>query len=377
MTTLHDLETPALVLDRGIVAANIAAAHAKCDALGVAWRPHLKTHKCVEVARMQLGGRPQMATVSTLKEAERFAAAGILDLIYAVDIVPVKLPRVAAINRTYGADVKVILDSLEAARLVSAWCKDNGAQLKVLIELDCDGHRSGLRPGDPEIIAAAEALAGGAQFAGVLTHAGASYDDQRHEAIAAAARQEVACVVRVAADLKAAGHPCQIVSVGSTPSFMYSPAAEGVTEYRTGVGTFNDLVMAGLDVCRIDEIACSVLTSVIGRQIEKGWLLTDSGWMALSRDRGTSHQKVDHGYGYVCDIEGKPMPDYVVIACNQEHGIVARRDGKPIDPALFPLGAKLRILPNHACPTCAAFDCYHIVRGGLEVEAVWQRFNNW
>ena len=125
-----------------------------------------------------------------------------------------------------------------------------------------------------------------------------------------------------------------------------------------------------------DDIALSVLTTVIGHQRDKGWVLTDGGWMAMSRDRGTSSQKIDQGYGVVCDINGEPMVDLIVSGANQEHGIVSRRDGGIIDAARYPVGTLLRVLPNHACATAAQHASYHVVAGG-SICGVWPRFSGW
>jgi D-serine deaminase-like pyridoxal phosphate-dependent protein len=130
-------------------------------------------------------------------------------------------------------------------------------------------------------------------------------------------------------------------------------------------------------VCRTDDIALSVLCSVIGHQPEKGWIITDAGWMALSRDRGTAAQKIDQGYGVVCDIEGHPLDGFIVTSANQEHGIVSRRDGGAIDGSQFPIGTLLRVLPNHACATAAQHAAYQVVSGSVEIDAVWPRFSGW
>ena len=97
----------------------------------------------------------------------------------------------------------------------------------------------------------------------------------------------------------------------------------------------------------------------------------------MSRDRGTANQAIDQGYGVVCNVAGIPINDLIVSSANQEHGIVSRRDGGPINPSDYPVGMTLRVLPNHACATAAQYDDYKIVRGGQRVEAVWSRFRGW
>ena len=371
-----DADTPSLILDLNKTRMNIERAKQKAASLGVSWRPHLKTHKCVEVARLQMHTPEGPATVSTVKEAERFFEAGVRDMIYAVGIAPHKLPRIHALN-SRGADVKIILDNVAAARAVSAFCKENRTRIGVLIEIDCDGHRSGVKPEDPALVAVASALTDGAQLRGVLTHAGDSYNAKTTGEIAAAAEREVRGANQAAETLRKAGLPVQIVSVGSTPTLGFATQAAGITEYRSGVGSFFDLVMAGLGVCRIEDIAVTVLVSVIGHQLEKGWIITDGGWMAMSRDRGTASQKVDCGYGLVCDEKGVLLADYWVSGANQEHGIISRRDGGPVRIEDFPIDRRLRILPNHACPTCAAFDEYLVTEDNETVSGRWPRFNHW
>jgi D-serine deaminase-like pyridoxal phosphate-dependent protein len=119
-----------------------------------------------------------------------------------------------------------------------------------------------------------------------------------------------------------------------------------------------------------------VLATVIGHQKDKGWTITDAGWMAMSRDRGTASQAVDQGYGVVCDLSGRPLGDMIVIGANQEHGIVAPRPGSRTPAPALPIGARLRVLPNHACATAAQYDRYHVVRDGRLV-AEWSRFGGW
>lgn len=376
MTAIDALETPRLLVDEARMLANVARMRAHVRALGATLRPHVKTAKCIEAARPAMEAPRGPITVSTLKEAEHFLGHGVTDILYAVGITPNKLDHVVDLRRR-GARLAVVLDSVEAALLVAAKARATSDPLDALIEIDCDGHRSGVRPDAPELADIGRALAaGGARLAGVMTHAGGSYDCRSTEAIRAMAAQERDAVLRAATRLRSAGLPCPIVSVGSTPTATFATDLAGVTEVRAGVFVFFDLVMAGLGVCRVEDIALSVLTSVIGHQREKGWTIVDAGWMAMSRDRGTASQPVDQGYGLVCDVAGAPLDELVMIAANQEHGIVAARPGAARAPRELPVGTLLRILPNHACATGAQFDRYHVLRGA-EIAGVWPRLNGW
>jgi D-serine deaminase-like pyridoxal phosphate-dependent protein len=249
----------------------------------------------------------------------------------------------------------------------------------VLIEIDCDGHRAGLVPGDASLVAIAGIVrAGGVDLRGVLTHAGESYQCRNGAGVAEAAEAERAAAVAAAQVLRSHGHGSPVVSVGSTPTAHFARDLTGVTEVRAGVFVFFDLVMHGIGVCAIDDIALSVLATVIGHKPERGWILIDAGWMALSRDRGTASHPIDQGYGLVCDIEGVPYADLIVVDASQEHGIVALRPGSA---ALLPdirIGAQIRILPNHACATSAQHELYHVVRtGSRELIASWPRMRGW
>lgn len=374
---LSDLETPALLLDIPTVDANIARMRARLASLGVGFRPHLKTAKAIDVARRMYDGGVGPATVSTLKEAEYFAGHGFTDILYAVGITPGKLAHVSNL-RARGVDLKIILDNTEAGTAVAAHVRATGAAIPTLVEIDCDGHRSGVAPDAAELAEIGHILHAAGSLAGVMTHAGSSYDCRSVEAIRAMAEQERARTVGAANRLRNAGLPCAIVSVGSSPTATYAQSLEGVTEVRAGVFVFFDLVMAGIGVCRVEDIALSVLTTVIGHQREKGWVITDAGWMAMSRDRGTEKQAVDQGYGLVCDEAGRPIPDLIMRGANQEHGIIAHRSGDPAKTPLLPLGTRLRVLPNHACATGAQHDRYLAVRGANpEITAIWPRFSGW
>lgn len=341
------------------------------------FRPHVKTAKCPNIAALQASAGAQGITVSTLKEAEQFFAAGVKDILYAVGIVPAKLPQALALRRQ-GCDLKIITDNLKVAEAIAAFNAANAADLEVWIEIDTDGHRSGVQPESELLLQIGRALHDcGVRLGGVLTHAGSSYDYHQDEPLRAIAEQERAGVVRAAERLRAAGLPCPAVSAGSTPTALRAQSLEGVTELRAGVYVFFDLVMHNVGVCDLDDIALSILTSVIGHQEEKGWAIVDAGWMAMSRDRGTQKQQRDFGFGQVCDESGKPLTGYVMSSANQEHGIVSLADSVDANIAQrFPIGTLLRILPNHACATGAQHPEYYVVDAQGDVRR-WQRFYGW
>lgn len=372
------LETPALLLDAARMDSNIERMYTRMQRHGVNFRPHVKTNKCMEVTQRLLDAGARGITVSTLREAEYFSERGIVNILYAVCLSPNKLPHALRL-RSQGIKLTVIVDSVEMARQLNPQQAHGDDRLDVLIEIDSDGHRSGVRPDSAELLAIASALTShGMAVGGVMTHAGDSYFCPGTKAIVAMAEQERAGAVRAATRLREAGHACPVVSVGSTPTALFAENLDGVTEVRAGVFVFFDLVMAGLGVCRTDDIALSVLATVIGHRQDKGWTVTDAGWMALSRDRGTSRQAIDQGYGLVCGVDGLPLEDLIMVDANQEHGILARRPGSMAGaPPFLPIGSQVRILPNHACATAAQFPCYQTLDDKQHLSGIWPRFYGW
>lgn len=376
--TVQDVLTPALLLDKEKLDRNLARLRERAQARGVVLRPHLKTAKSIDVARRAFPDGPGPITVSTLAEAEYFAGYGFTDMTYAVGLSPRSAERAMKLCQA-GVDLKLLLDCAEQARALGTAGRAAGIVPAAFLEIDCDWHRGGLRADDPELLRVAQAMKeSGVRLAGVLTHAGESYALHTPDALVAAAENERAVAVQAAEALRAAGYECPIVSVGSTPTAHFAQDLTGVTELRAGVYMFFDLVMHGVGVCSTDDLALSVLATVIGTKPDKGWILVDAGWMALSRDRGTAAQRVDQGYGLVCDVSGNLYPDLIVGGASQEHGVLQIRAGSGETLPDLSVGAKVRILPNHACATAGQHDFYSVVSGrGQEIEGRWPRIRGW
>lgn len=360
--TLDDLPTPCLVLDLGVLKRNLALMErAMARHPGVVLRPHLKTAKSREVAALAAPHHGPI-TVSTLAEARYFAEAGWRDQIYAVGITPQKLDAVAALNAA-GADVKIITDDVEAARAIAA----HPGKLRALVEVDVGEGRGGVAPA--EALPVARAL--GDKLAGIFTHAGHSYGGRSASEMEAIAEQERAGVAGAAQALRDAGLSVDIVSLGSSPTALHAKSLAGITEVRAGVYMFGDLFQAQLGTHPEQDIAVTVLTSVIGRKPARGALLLDAGALALSKDRSTEKAPRDYGFGLVLDLDGQRAHGEAIIArVHQEHG-----EATPMPD--LPVGTKLRVAPNHSCLTAAAYERYHVVDGSRQVIATWDRVNGW
>lgn len=375
--SIASLDTPVAIVDVPRMQRNIQRMQQRMDTLGVRLRPHIKTSKCLPVIKAQIAAGASGVTVSTLKEAEHCFAEGISDVFYAVAIAPGKLAQALTLRRK-GCNLSVLTDSVIGAQAIVASGQKHDERFEVWIEIDCDGHRSGLTVEDKALIDVARVLSeGGMQLRGVMTHAGSSYELDNLEALQILAEQERFLCVSAAEKIRDAGMACPEVSIGSTPTALSALSLEGVTEVRAGVYVFFDLVMHNIGVCRADELALSVLSTVIGHQQDKGWIITDAGWMAMSRDRGTQRQRQDFGYGQVCTEAGDWIQGALVTGANQEHGIITLGAAESANiVARFPIGSRLRILPNHACATGAQFPDYH----ACDAEGVvhtWSRLHGW
>ncbi len=371
---LSALLTPSLLLDREKFIANIARMQARANHLGVTLRPHLKTLKAAKAAEALIAAGACGITVSTLKEAAYFVDHGFKDITYAVGLVPAKLPEVTELMAR-GADLKIMTDSVDVARIIAAQADQNGVGYQLLIEIDSGDNRGGLQAESEELLQIAEIIKSSAiRLEGVLTHAGHAYDVNTPAAITAIAQQERDTIVRAATRLRTAGYPVNTVSLGSTPTALYAENLSGVTELRAGVYTVFDMDQQSRGVCETDDIALSVLTSVIGHNKAAGKILLDAGGLALSKDRGADKFRPEVGYGQLCILHGSIIPELYVTSVSQEHGHVAVRDDR--DFAKFPIGSQLRVLPVHACMTAAAYDYFNVIEAGF-VSGQWQRVNGW
>lgn len=377
MTHLQSLETPRLLLDRERLERNAERMRERCKALGVTLRPHLKTPKSLHVARVAGGGTLPPATVSTLNEAEYFARGGIADVLYAVGFTANKTSRLLRIQRETGQRVTILTDDAATLRSVAEIAARQEETVSVCIEIDCGEHRGGLPAGDPLVVQLAEiaARAPSLHFRGVMTHAGHSYASPDPRVISRIAGEERDAAVAAADAIRDAGIAVDMISVGSSPTIQYADHLVGVTEARCGIYLFWDLSQLSRAVCSIDDIAVSVLSSVIGHNRREGYLLIDAGALAMSKDIGAHKFMPDAGYGCLCDpVTQKRLGTLSIAGVHQEHGTVPVGDDAWFER--LPVGSLVRVLPNHACITAAAYPGYDVVAGD-QVREFWPRTNGW
>jgi D-serine deaminase-like pyridoxal phosphate-dependent protein len=366
---LDQLQTPSLILDRSRLMRNLTRMRDRVRAHAVAFRPHLKTAKSAAVARLATEDGALGITVSTLAEAEYFAAHEFRDITLAVGLTCPKLERAADLVNQ-GIGMTLLTDDPETAAAIGS----HPAPFRALVEIDSGERRGGVGPESGALLIVARAL--GPKLAGVLTHGGHSYGGRSIADMQRMAEEERRAVTTAAERLRAAGLSCDVVSVGSTPTATHATRWDGVTEVRAGVYMFQDLFQAEIQSCGRDDIALTVLASVIGRRPGENAVLLDAGSLALSKDRSTEGTAHDAGYGLVWGIDGSPVyGECRIVRTYQEHGIAVGESPLPFDE--LKVGARVRVAPNHACLTAAAYDRYHVVDGGEVIVDVWDRINGW
>lgn len=378
--TLQDLVTPCLIIDPDRVKKNCDRMLQRARRLGIRLRPHLKTAKAAAVAELATDTHRSI-TVSTIAEAEYFTAAGYRDILYAVGIAPQKLKTLGHIANRTAADILVLVDNLAVIAEADRAAVLANAKFRVLIEIDSGGGRGGILPTSDALIEIAQELADTAnlRLAGVLTHAGHSYGAKSKAEIRDIAETERSAAVSAAARLSAAGYAIDVISVGSTPTALLAESLEGVTEFRPGVYTLFDLDQVGLGTCEIEDIAVSVLATVIGHNRTSEYVLIDAGGLALSKDLSAASLGMDVGYGLVLDERAMPLAGEPKIAnVHQEHGFLSSNLAFDALAEQLPIGTRVRILPNHACMTAAAYDKYWVVPADSNVvTCCWDKVAGW
>jgi D-serine deaminase-like pyridoxal phosphate-dependent protein len=367
---ISDLVTPAVLIDRFQVEQNTHHMAKRAHTLGVRLRPHVKTHKCVEIARLQVADHFGGITVSTFAEAKHFAAGGFRDITLAVPVALGRIDGLLDFARQLGAfhllvDSPIAVDALESA------ARRRGQRVSVYLKVDCGYGRAGVVPGTDAAIALAAHLHGSdcIDFRGLLAHGGHSYDCVNRAEIRVVAEQERAVVVGFADELRSQGLTISEVSIGSTPTMCVAEDLTGVTEIRPGNYALFDRFQATIGSCSMDEVAISVLATVIGAYPDR--VLLDCGALALSKDPGPVHVDPDGGFGLLLTPDMRPVEGLSLVGLSQEHG-----KAKGPGATQFQVGDRMRVVPNHSCLTMACFEQVHIVDGTRVVDA-WKPCRGW
>src|SRR5258706_844825 len=353
MQPIEDLDPPAVLIDLSRLEKNIARMAEKSRAAGVALRPHCKTHKLPEVARLQLQAGAAGVTLAKVGEAEVFAAQGIDDIFLAYPIVgATKARRLLALPER--VKLAVGADSVEGARTLAEAFDAAGRTLDVMLKIDTGFHRAGVLPKDARALAQRLAELRGLRLRGIFTHAGQGYGCDTSEALTSVGHHEGDTMAGVAAELRDAGLACDVVSVGSTPTALHA-MRPGVTEARPGTYVYYDASEVSLGVCSLDDCPISVLPTLLSMPAADRAVL-DAGSKTLSNDPLRPHAG---GHGWIVGRQSRLQ------RLSEEHGVVGVVAGET-----FAVGERVRVIPNHACVVSNLLDSVYAVRDG-KVVAEW------
>ncbi len=371
---MQSLKTPCLLLDADRVKKNAARIGGRVREMGARLRPHIKTHKCVEVARIQTAGHAGAITVSTLAEARAFAAAGFGDVTYAVPIEPGKFAEAIEISRQC-EKFALLTDDPGIPGPLNEAARRAGVGLDVFLKVDCGYHRCGVQPESAHAVEIPRAIqdASHLRFAGILTHAGHSYHCRSGAETLAVARQERDVMVEVASRLRNAGVEVPTVSVGSTPSISCVDHLDGVDEARPGNYIFFDATQVRLGSCGLEDCALTVLAAVVHRDASRRKVIVDAGAIALSKDPGPADLDPECGYGPVLSTDGENL-GLRLRSLSQEHGVLEGAGEGAFGK--LQIGARVRIVANHSCLAAAQHNHYHVVEGDRVADR-WEIFRGW
>jgi len=373
---LETLKTPSLVLDIAKVKRNAERMSRRIKQFSADLRPHIKTHKCIEVARIQTAGHSGAVTVSTLAEARSFAANGFTKITYAVPIESGKFKEAIEISRD--CELSLITDDSDVPDQLNDAAKQANVQLNVFLKVDCGYHRCGVEPTNPEAIEIPRRISNAShlRFAGILTHAGHSYNCQTKPELLALAKHERDVMADFGEALRKEVGQVPIVSIGSTPTITSVDHLDGIDEVRPGNYIFFDAFQATLGSCSFDDCALTVLAAVVHRASGEGdrrKVIIDAGAIALSKDRGPVGLNPDCGYGKVLDLSGKDL-NLTVSEMSQEHGIIIAKDENIFDR--LRVRSRVRVLANHSCLTAAQHSHYNVLEGENIVDH-WRIHTGW
>ena len=370
----NSIKTPGLLLDIARIRKNADRISDIAKRNNVRLRPHIKTHKCIEVARIQTDGHNGAITVSTLAEARAFAKHGFTDITYAVPVERGKFSDVIEILQN-GVKLNLLTDDADTVRQLDEASGNAGVTFDVFVKIDSGTRRVGVEPHTDEAVTIPRQISDSPnlKFAGILTHAGHSYDVKTKEQILEVARHERDVMVELADKLRSDGIDVPTVSIGSTPTMSTVDHLNGIDEIRPGNYIFFDNYQATLGSCSFEDTALTVLTAVIHKDTSRKRFVVDAGAIALSKDRGPVGLDPGCGYGHVLDLDGNET-GMRVTGMSQEHGEIDAKDSEGFNR--LKVGDRVRILANHSCLTAAQHSHYNILENG-EIVDRWEIHRGW
>lgn len=357
---MNKLDTPSLLLDYQKLLTNINEMSSFANEQGIAYRPHIKTHKSIKIAQLQMEAGAVGITTAKVGEAEVMASGGIKDILIAYPISsPDKIKRLVKMLEQ-GVQLKVSVDNHESLLYLQKGLEHTPFTLEVWIKVNSGLNRCGVDPGK-EVVTLAKAISSQSKLklGGIFTHAGHSYAAKTMDEIEKIGHHEGLSVVDSANACEKEGIIIPVRSVGSTPTYKKSGKIAGVTEIRPGNAVFFDAIQAGLGVTTIDRCALTLLASIVG--VYKDRVIFDTGSKSLCLDKGAHGNQTVTGFGHVMG-----HPEIVIERLSEEHGV-----GVLLHETTLKLNDKVQIIPNHACTVVNQFEEYVIHENGRVMD-IWK-----
>ena len=357
------METPSVLLDLAVVKRNLQRIADLAVAHGVQLRPHVKTHKSVEIARMQIAAGAVGITASKSTEAMEFIRCGIPSVTIAYPVI--ERPKIARLLRAgidHGVRLCLVVDSLPGVEAIAAEASLAELRVDLQLKVDVGLHRCGVDPSALEAIEIASAIAGNAhlRFRGLLSHAGQAYRASSAADVRQVAHLEREMMVAFAHSLVAKGISVPMISVGCTPTVVLNDGFEGIDEIRPGNYVFMDLTQATLGVCGYEDLGLTVLTTVVS--CNDRYAIADAGSKVLSSDRGPHGSEKIVGYGHAQRLKSPGSREMIVTHLSEEHAFI-EHGGNRLD-----IGERLLIMPNHACSVVNLAGKYTVINEAGNIE---------
>eukprot|EP01098_Paradermamoeba_levis_P013683 TRINITY_DN6287_c0_g1_i1.p1 TRINITY_DN6287_c0_g1~~TRINITY_DN6287_c0_g1_i1.p1 ORF type:complete len:413 (-),score=87.33 TRINITY_DN6287_c0_g1_i1:85-1323(-) len=390
--SIHELRTPAFIVNKSKTKRNCEELLERVKRLGLEFRPHVKTHKTVEGAKLQLGWDSEHdqsnkpIIVSTLSEGRFFVENGFQNILYAVPISPDKLPECAVLN-TKITHFHLMVDSITVVMAIDRFFKEKNLSKKfsVFLAVDAGYGREGVPVGQQTQKMAKFITTQATQsitLEGIYSHSGHSYAALSQSDLTDLSDLERKIMAQEAEFLKKENIEIKVVSVGATPSALSIPQGNGITEVHAGnylwldcqqsvIGNQNQTEKQNQ---KLNSVGCHVLSRVLSVYPDRGSILIDAGALALSKDLAREPMT---GYGQVVG-----HPNLELVKVTQEVGVLVAKKGQVLEVSEenFPIGSFLKIVPNHSCLTSACFTEYFVVDGEKDEETiteVWKPCRGW
>jgi len=365
---IMSVDTPRVLVDYDVLMSNIHMVHGYARRYHVDVRPHVKSHKSIDIAKIQLEEGVTGFTAAKVDEAAVFFSTSAKSFTLAYPLIEQnKIHRILSSTRQFNLEMNLIADSEEGYEAIALMCERLDVNVKIYIKIDVGFKRCGLPPEDPRILRIARKVLSNShlEFAGLISHAGQVYRAKDIQEVINIAQNELKLLFRVRKFLLDYDIETRKISIGSTPTLLAGIDLQGVSEIRPGNYVFMDRITWKLGLIAPEQIALTVISTLVSKN--KNHFIIDAGSKVLSSDTGAHGSKLLEGYGLAYPAEKFLEENYKmkIISLSEEHGFIARPDFD------LPVGTKIRIIPNHACPVVNLADSLAVHSKNI-INHVWK-----